>query len=294
MGKKIYITESQLDYIIKNVDLLNEQTSRSQTQTFNLNTTFESGKYKEHDLSQPETDKVVNSILAFVKKYPNAKFKVTIEASESKVPNPAGFEESGSLAKARANTIVKYLQLKLGDVSKRIEIVPVIKVGTTEWDTTKGKDHIDYRREQYIQGKIEIVGSAEILPWDNFKIYKDAIHAWFWYKKPEDKTFTQSSMVDQCKTSPSGSDAGSYAQAKGSCATANVLEQMKKAGIVSGSLTQEELIKVTGMNKFQGEGVFKSKEAVNLTGEKFFQALKSSSIGGKVRRTSTKPTKPSI
>ena len=30
MGKKIYITESQLDYIIKNVDLLNEQEQPAQ------------------------------------------------------------------------------------------------------------------------------------------------------------------------------------------------------------------------------------------------------------------------
>jgi hypothetical protein len=291
MSRRIQITESQLKYIIENIDRLDEEKTTSQSQTFNLNTTFESGQYKEHDLNQPETDKVVQGILSFVKKYPNSKFGVTIEASESKVPNPAGFETQGSLARARANTIIKYLQNKLGDTAKIINFNdPSIKVGGPEWDTAKGKDHQDYRLHQYIKGKIEIIGSREEIPWGNYKIYKDAVHAWFWYKKPEEKTWTQNSMMDQCKTSPSGSDAESYAVAKGSCSTANVLAKMKEDGIVSGSLTQEELVKVTGMNKFQGEGAFKSKEAVNLSGEKFFQALKNTSIGNKVRRTSSTPS----
>ena len=41
MGKKIYITENQLDYIIKNVDRLNEQVVETKTPTYNFGDLFE-------------------------------------------------------------------------------------------------------------------------------------------------------------------------------------------------------------------------------------------------------------
>jgi len=94
---------------------------------------------------------VVKEIKSLMSEYDMSKAIIDIVAGESKVPNPKGFGE-GDLAKARANEFKKFLENELGVKVKNIET----KIGTTDWNASKGKDHPDYQREQFVNLNIEI------------------------------------------------------------------------------------------------------------------------------------------
>jgi hypothetical protein len=149
MKKVIRLTESDLEKIVRRV--LSEQRIEDRGKptagakaTFKLENTFESGEYKLNNSA--ELSKVETAIESFLKKYPKSKITSTIKAGESKVPNPKGFEKEGSLAQARANEVEKYFgskfpKLRFGDTD--------VVIGTTDWDENKGKNHPEYKREQF-------------------------------------------------------------------------------------------------------------------------------------------------
>ena len=158
MKKVIRLTETDLENIIHKV--LSEQRVEKRGKptgggksTFNLANTFESGEYKLTNSS--ELQNVVKSVESFMKKNPNANVIATITAGESKVPNPKGFEKEGSLAQARANEVKKYLgskfpELNFGETK--------IKIGETPWDVNKGRDHEDYKKEQFFTLTVDASG----------------------------------------------------------------------------------------------------------------------------------------
>jgi hypothetical protein len=158
MKKVIRLTESDLEKIVRRV--LSEQRVEDRGKstaggkaTFNLENTFESGEYKLNNSA--ELSKVESAIDSFLKKNPKSKIKSTIKAGESKVPNPKGFEKEGSLAQARANEVEKYFgskfpKLRFGDYK--------IVVGETPWDENKGKDHPDYKKEQFFTITVDASG----------------------------------------------------------------------------------------------------------------------------------------
>jgi hypothetical protein len=83
-----------------------------------LGNKFEYGKY--------ESDNVKNTILSlkqsiedFIKNSDSSKFVININAGESQVTNPSGFEEKGSLALARANSVKKYFEEIFPDLIKK-------------------------------------------------------------------------------------------------------------------------------------------------------------------------------
>jgi len=155
MGKRVVrLTEADLEKIINKV--LSEQRKEKTgkdiqpiTKTFNIINSFESGQYKLKNT--PELQKVVKEIKSLMSEYDMSKAIIDIVAGESKVPNPKGFGE-GDLAKARANEFKKFLENELGVKVRNIET----KIGTTDWDANKGKDHPDYQREQFVNLNIEI------------------------------------------------------------------------------------------------------------------------------------------
>lgn len=162
MKRVIRLTESDLENIIRKV--ISEQNAQSREeargkaqpgakQTFNLANTFASGQYRLNDT--PELQNVVNSIEEFMSKNPEAKVIATINAGESQVPNPQGFEEKGSLAKARALEVEKYISSKFPNIKFTED---KITVGQTPWDDKKGKDHEDYKKEQFFTLTIDATG----------------------------------------------------------------------------------------------------------------------------------------
>ena len=163
MKRVIRLTESDLENIVRKV--ISEQnipSSREEArgkpepgakQTFNLANTFASGQYRLNDT--PELQNVVKSIEAFISKNPDAAIIATINAGESQVPNPQGFEEKGSLAKARAAEAEKYISSKFPNIEFSDN---KITVGQTPWDVNKGKDHEDYKKEQFFTLTIDGTG----------------------------------------------------------------------------------------------------------------------------------------
>lgn len=158
MKKVIRLTESDLEKIVRRI--VQEQRIEARGKpipggkaTFNLADTFESGQYNLTNSS--DLSKVENAIDSFIKKNPESEVIATITAGESKVPNPKGFEKEGSLAQARSNEVKKYFgskfpELNFGETK--------IKIGETPWDENKGKDHPDYKKEQFFTITVDASG----------------------------------------------------------------------------------------------------------------------------------------
>jgi hypothetical protein len=146
----------------------------------NIGNKFKFGEYK--------SDNVKNSILAlkpkieeFIKNNGGKEFVVNISAGESNVTNPKGFEEKGSLALARANSVKQYFQELFSDLIKNGTLtikspndVSQVVIGKTPYDKTKGDnknpDKIKlYKQEQFvdfdIQGSGDVEKSESICNW---------------------------------------------------------------------------------------------------------------------------------
>lgn len=178
MKKVIKLTESDLENIIKKV--ISEQrfvdvpgkTPQQGTQTFDFGEVFPSAQFKIQDSSTLKQK--IDSIKSFLSKYPeDQQFTLKINAGESQVPNPKGFEEVGSLAKARANELKNILQNELQGVVDFEFESPQISIGTTEWDSGKGKDHPDYTKEQFVKLNVNASGKKtaprkQIVPYPLF------------------------------------------------------------------------------------------------------------------------------
>ena len=159
MKKVIRLTEADLENIVRKV--LSEQSREEERgkvqpgdkQTFKLDNTFDSGQYRLNDT--PELQNVVNSIESFISKNPESALIAAINAGESQVPNPQGFEEEGSLARARAAEVKKYINSKFPNIKFTDD---KIVIGQTPWDDKKGKDHEDYKKEQFFTLTIDGTG----------------------------------------------------------------------------------------------------------------------------------------
>jgi len=288
MSRRLLITESQLEYIINNIDRLDEQVTKKD---LDFSETFASGKHKISDIDQSQIDSIINDVLSFINDHPNKKYVINIEGSESKVPNPTGFETPGSLAKERVKNIINYIKNRLGEYKDIVEFKTNILVGGPEWDDKKGKNHKDYTAHQYIKGNISLKedDTTVILFWGNYKMFKSAQFTNLWYKKPNEKRFTQTSLQDKCQLSNESirkNKGGGkltkevLSKSTGSCSGNNILTQLKGDFLIDPSVTQKEFMGVIGLGLYQGENdTFKVNE---LVGDDFFKALKKSSIGGKV------------
>ena len=162
----------------KNLYLIKEQTqSTSPTKTNNtfpetkLGNNFEYGKF--------ESERVKNLIFnlkpqieEFIKNSDSSKFVVNITAGESQVTNPKGFEERGSLALARANSVSNYFKELFPDLIKKGILVinspqttNDVRIGTTPYggkgsgDFEKPNLRRMYEQEQFVN--FNIVGEGQ-------------------------------------------------------------------------------------------------------------------------------------
>lgn len=166
MKKVIRLTESDLEKIVRRVikeqRMVDSDPSRpapQSSQEFKFGELFPSAQFKITDSANLKQQ--IENIKQFFKKFPeNQQFNLTVKAGESKVPNPKGFEEVGSLAKARANELNKILQSELDGVVNFKLKQPSITIGSTEWDSKKGKDHPDYTQEQFVNLLVNVAGEG--------------------------------------------------------------------------------------------------------------------------------------
>jgi hypothetical protein len=144
MKKVIRLTESDLENIIRRV--VSEQASKtSELKLPDYGKYFQIGKYEDVDGSIKDViEKDKSKVIEFMKGLDQSSFIAQINASESNITNPKGFETKGSLALARAQTVAKILQEVYADlISKRIL---EIKVPSLE---EVGKGTTTYKREDF-------------------------------------------------------------------------------------------------------------------------------------------------
>ena len=162
----------------KNLYLL-EQTSvvvgtETKTENKNFPTTklgdkFEFGKYESESVKKSLSD-LKPQIEKFIKDSDSSKFTVNISAGESKVTNPKGFEEKGSLALARANSIKNYFEELFSELIKQGTLIinapkntSEVKIGKTPYNRLqsqafKEKYAKEYSQEQFVD--FDIVGEG--------------------------------------------------------------------------------------------------------------------------------------
>lgn len=118
---------------------------------------FNSGQYDLTPQYQSLVDNNVRQIAEYIKGKQLKNFKLLITAGESQVPNPKGFEQKGSLATKRAESLKGYLQTVLPNIlnyTPQIEIAPPI-IGKTPWDGVN-KDDNKYKQEQFVKVSVVI------------------------------------------------------------------------------------------------------------------------------------------
>ena len=127
----------------------------------NLGDKFEFGKYESETVKKSLSD-LKPQIEKFIKDSDSSKFTVNISAGESQVTNPKGFEEKGSLALARANSIKKYFEELFPDLIKQgiliinaPKSVSEVAIGKTPYNrlqsqSFKEKYAKEYSKEQFV------------------------------------------------------------------------------------------------------------------------------------------------
>lgn len=179
----------------KNLYLLNEQTSpsrggkmvdpgqsaKTETTTFpetNIGNNFRMGEYQS-DLVKQQISNLRPSIDEFIKNSDSRKFNINITAGESQIKNPKQFEQKGSLALARANSVKRYFEEIYKDlidkgiltITSPIDVDHVV-MGQTEYKANSADpqnknyqfylDHKkDYDNEQFVRFTLKGEGTKE-------------------------------------------------------------------------------------------------------------------------------------
>jgi hypothetical protein len=152
-------------------------TSKSTNTTFPVQNVGDKFAYGQVD-SPNVKSKIISlkpQIDKFIKDDGGKNFVITITAGESNVTNPKGFEEKGSLALARANSVKGYFEEVFQDLIKNgvltIKVptdVSQVSLGKTPYDKTKGDnknpDKIKlYSGEQFVTLLSQVVVQSVIL-----------------------------------------------------------------------------------------------------------------------------------
>lgn len=163
--KNLYLSEQTK--VVVGTETKTENKSFPKT---NLGDKFEFGKY-ESELVKKSLSDLKPQIEEFIKNSDSSKFIVNINAGESQVTNPKGFEEKGSLALARANSVKKYFEEIFPELIKKGTLVVNapktvgdVVVGTTPYNKAqsqsfKEKYGKEYAKEQFVNFDITGEGS---------------------------------------------------------------------------------------------------------------------------------------
>jgi len=125
--------------------LMKEQ-SESNKLSFNISNSFPSGKFKLSDTSL--IDDAISQIQNLLKTGKATFNTIVINSSESKVPNEGVGMDPGDLSKKRGEEVEKYIKSKIGDL---VNVkVNDLKAQGPDWDKSKGSNHPDYTKYQYV------------------------------------------------------------------------------------------------------------------------------------------------
>jgi hypothetical protein len=148
-----------------------QSTSKTSFPKQNIGNQFKFGEYQSNTVKNAIAS-LKPKIEEFIKNSGGKNFVVNISAGESNVTNPKGFEEKGSLALARANSVKQYFQELFPELIKNGTLViknPVnvseVVIGKTPYDKTKGDNKNpekikQYKKEQFVT--FDVQGSGEV------------------------------------------------------------------------------------------------------------------------------------
>jgi hypothetical protein len=129
----------------KNLYIIKEQ-NESNKVSFNISNSFPSGKFKLSDTSL--IDDALSQIQNLLKTGKSNFDTIVINSSESKVPNEGVGMNPGDLSRKRGEEVSRYIKSKIGNlVNIRVND---LKAQGPEWDESKGSDHPDYTKYQYV------------------------------------------------------------------------------------------------------------------------------------------------
>jgi hypothetical protein len=146
----------------KNLYLINEQ-NQSAPFTVDFGNTFESGQYKFNPAYQKKVTDNVQKISNYIKTNKLKDYKIVITPSESQVPNQDPFQKPKSLADARGQYLKTQLETLLTPLLNsvpNIEVSPSL-LGDVPWDTAKGKDNEEYKKDQFVRASVVLVPKKE-------------------------------------------------------------------------------------------------------------------------------------
>jgi len=215
--KRQYLTLEQVTQPI-----ITKTTTSSSDTVFpkqNLQKQFKFGEYQSDNAKNFITG-LKPKIEEFIKNSGGKNFVVNISAGESNVTNPKGFEEKGSLALARANSVKQYFEEIFPDLIKNGTLViktpkdvSEVVIGKTSYDKTKGDNKNPekiklYEQEQFvtfdIQGKGEVmdVDSQDICQWKGKKIEAGQGEEKYDYILTNEKLFGNGDIIFDTGTIP--------------------------------------------------------------------------------------------
>lgn len=159
----------------KNLYLMEQKTASKSFPRTNLGDKFEFGKYESENVKKILTS-LKPKIEDFMKTSDLSKFIVNIVAGESQVTNPPGFEEKGSLALARANSVKKYFEELFPELIKNGSLVinapkdvSEVKIGKTPYNKANSQEFKqkyvkEYSQEQFVDFDITGEGIEASIP----------------------------------------------------------------------------------------------------------------------------------
>jgi hypothetical protein len=170
--RKIILTENQIKRVINKVineqQVLSKTTETKPSKVYNISNSFASGQYKLSNTK--DIIGAMESINKEIEGYgENTQFVITIESSESTVPPPAGMKV-GDLSRLRGEAVKSFLEngnyvpkdanVNFKNLDKGVQ--------GPAWDTTKGKDWSEYKKNQYVTLSLQIIGSKTVETICNF------------------------------------------------------------------------------------------------------------------------------
>lgn len=140
----------------KNLYIIKEQTETKKT--INFGDTFASGQSDLTPEFQSAVSAKVKEITEFIKRQKLKSVDIIIQPGESRVTNQPPYSTVGSLAMARANSIMNYLNKVLPNLLSFTPKITISEplIGKTKYSIGDNKDDPKYRDEQFVNVIVDV------------------------------------------------------------------------------------------------------------------------------------------
>lgn len=153
----------------KNQEYVSQETKSDTTLSINFGSEFESGTYRFSKDKAKETEVKLNQITDFVKKFNGSNITISIEGSESQVPNidrETGKRlPKGGLSKMRVaetqDLINSHLDSLVGKGIFKGKYDTTTKIGPTTYKLGENPGQEKFTKEQYVKVTIKASGKSE-------------------------------------------------------------------------------------------------------------------------------------